>query len=83
MNDCVSWSYQTFCRRYCCKEIGSYLSYGIRVIGTHRQSGIKVVREVHDVHPDDEVVSSLVALCNALELEPCHLNDVIRDWLGR
>lgn len=50
----------------------SYCSYGIRC-------GEELVE---DVTLDQDGINALVALCNRLELSPCHLRDVVLDYLN-
>lgn len=58
--------------------LGVYSSYGIAVID---KTG-KTVRTVHDITCDRAALEKLVLLCNRLELAPCHLDDVIDDFLS-
>lgn len=77
----LSWDYLSFRHRCHSSELGEYPSYGIRVVGTHIPSGIKIIRDVKDVSTEVEVVDALVLLCNDLRLDPCHLLDVIQDFM--
>ncbi|MDO4565970.1 MAG: DUF6514 family protein [Oscillospiraceae bacterium] len=80
MNTHEAWTYAAFQRRYFSKENGAYFSYSVRASGAS-VSGKRIVYEVDDVCLDEPRVRELVQLCNSLELEPCHLMDVIEDWL--
>ena len=50
--------------------------YGIRCL----ENGVESIR-YPDILPDKEKVEELVDLCNALELDPLHLEDVLLDFL--
>ena len=41
-----------------------------------------IVASVNDISSDREAVEKLVELCNSLELDVVHLNDVVEDFLG-
>ena len=61
-------------------ELGRYITYGIAALlvlaGQQRQ-----VRFVADISPDRAAVQQLAARCNAGQLEPCQLLDVVEDSL--
>lgn len=68
--------YRLFTEHLESEERGSYIAYGLEaVVEGH------VCRHISDISVDAEAVSSLAALCNQNQLDICHLDDVIEDWL--
>ena len=55
-----------------------YTGYGICV----EEFGSEYVRVFRDISRSREAVEKLVALCNELELDPIHIEDVIYDFVG-
>lgn len=51
-------------------------TYGIRAI-----CGGECIAEIADVATEPETLEALAVLCTQLELEPCHLSDVVDDFL--
>ena len=80
MND-VMWEYEPFKERCISRYLGGYETYGIRVTGAHRLTGMRILHTMHDVHCELAAVRALVSLCNGLSLELCHLVDVISDFI--
>ena len=61
-------------------DIGSYISYGLRVI--FLSYGIyKEVQKISDISTDEKKVALLAELCTKNQLSPIHLLDVIEDFL--
>ena len=58
-------------------DLGSYVAYGIAVM-----RGEERVRMVSDVFLDRAKAAEFVELCNRLELDPVHLDDVIADAIA-
>ena len=58
-------------------EEGKTKAYGIKAI-----SSDGAVCVIADVSARKEAVEALVALCNQMQLEPCHLKDVVEDFLA-
>lgn len=52
------------------------VGYGIDAILNN-----KIVKCIDNITDDKDDIEKIVALCNELELELCHLNDVIEDYL--
>lgn len=52
--------------------LGTYRTYGVQGGGV----------AVHDVSTDRDFVCSVVAALNAYDVEPCHVWDIIEDFLG-
>lgn len=44
-------------------------------------TGLTVVASVSDVTSDAKALEDLVRLCNELRLDPCHIYDVVEDFL--
>ncbi len=58
-------------------EIGSYISFGIKVF----DSSGKEIASVSDVSADEAFVTALCKKCTLYRLQPIHLLDVIEDNL--
>ncbi len=59
------------------------ISYGIAFTpDTSAPKFSKAIR-ISDISVDYEKISTLVTLCNQLELSPIHLWDVVEDFLAR
>lgn len=82
MNELL-WEYEVFRERCYLEDVGDYYTYGIRLAARHMPPDMQSGYTIHDVHCERDVVTELVTLCNTLELEPCHLLNVIEDWLAR
>ncbi len=52
-------------------------SYGIAICDGEQT----VLETISDISPNYEAIEKLVNLCNKESLSPCHLNDVVRDFL--
>lgn len=61
-------------------ELGHYTTYGILV--TCENGGETKERLVSDVSTDQAALQKLVDLCNEGQLDICHLDDVIEDFLN-
>ena len=63
-----------------CGGLGRYIAYGIAALlvlaGQRQQVGF-----VADISPDRAAVQQLAERCNAEQLEPCQLLDVVEDSL--
>ena len=58
-------------------NINERKSYGIAVCDGEQT----VLETIADISPNYEAIENLVNLCNKESLSPCHLNDVVRDFL--
>ena len=58
-------------------DIGRFATYGVAVY----KNGT-LIHLQHDVSVEPEEVERLVALCNADQVEPIHLEDVIDNIIG-
>ena len=58
-------------------NINESKSYGIAVCDEEQT----VLETIADISPNYEAIEKLVNLCNKESLSPCHLNDVVRDFL--
>jgi hypothetical protein len=52
-------------------------SYGIAICDGEQN----VLETIADISSDVAAIESLVSLCNKESLSPCHLHDVVRDFL--
>lgn len=59
------------------EEKNIHMSYGIELW----KNG-ELARRISDVSVDSEGLHELVRLCNELELDPVHLDDVVEDFVG-
>ena len=59
-------------------DAGYYSSYGIDAIGETSEAPI---RSILDISTEKEPLENLVLLCNKLQLDPLHLDDVVKDFL--
>lgn len=57
----------------------SYVLYGITAVDV---STMQVVESIPDVFLDKHRAEDFIGLCNKLELDICHLYDVIEDEIG-
>ena len=62
-------------------EIGTYDSYGICAYQTGPYAE-RMIACFYDVFAERKKAEELVELCNSLELEPIHLEDVVEDALS-
>lgn len=58
----------------------SYKTYGIDVLDTKTK---EILKSVEDISLDKSPLEELISLCNELELDTVHLEDVIEDFLDR
>ena len=63
------------------KALGCYPSFGIRAFQVLNGRWIETAC-VPDVSPDIALVAMLAERCTELQLEPCHLLDVIVDTIS-
>ena len=56
-------------------------TYGIAATTTYDEC-IVVLISVHDICQDLLAITKLVELCNQLQLDPIHLQDVVDDFLA-
>ena len=63
--------YRVIARKYALEGM-CYLGYGISC----------PYREIADITTDYHRLSHLVTLCNELELDPIHLDDIVEDFLS-
>ena len=62
----------------------SRVSYGIAAYAHANRSGTSAITHaIHDITADRQALDELVTLCNHLCLSPCHLQDVVDDFLAR
>lgn len=40
-----------------------------------------VVKSIPDISPDKEDIAKIVEMCNELEIELCHFEDIVEDYL--
>ncbi len=60
----------------------SRISYGIVVYdNTDEESTATILESIEDVTSDKEKLADLLEKCNALELSPEHLKDVVEDFI--
>ena len=59
-------------------DIGCYSSYGIDAVC---ETSDIPVRSILDISPEKEPLENLVFLCNRLQLDLIHLDDVVEDLL--
>ncbi|WP_367925354.1 hypothetical protein [uncultured Ruthenibacterium sp.] len=64
--------YRLFREKLTDPSLGSYWTYGI-------QGGGVVV---HDVGTDESFVQTVVSALNAYDVEPCHVWDIVEDFLA-
>lgn len=62
-------------------ETGTYDSYGICAYTIECESE-KLIACFYDVFSERKKAEELVYLCNSLELDPIHLEDVVEDALS-
>lgn len=62
-------------------EIGTYNSYGICAYQKDLDDE-KLIACFYDVFSERKKAEELVELCNTLELDPIHLEDVVEDALS-
>ncbi len=53
--------------------------YGISV--RYEEKGTIKIRTVHDISPNRQAIEQLVKLFNEHQLDVCHLDDVIEDFI--
>lgn len=52
------------------------VTYGIdSILDNH------IVKSIPDITEDENEINKIVALCNELELELCHIDDIVEDYL--
>lgn len=59
-------------------ELGTYTTYSLNAYQT-TETGDELLASFPDVSPDRALVEALAQQCTALQLDPCHLNDVVED----
>ena len=77
-----TWEYHIIAERCVHPDIGVYRSYGIHafeIIGKL----IRPIAQMHDITTIQEEVETLVQLCNAYQLSPVHLSDVVADFIEK
>ena len=77
-----TWEYHIIAERYIHPDIGVYRSYGIHafeIIGKL----IRPIAQMHDITTIQAEVETLVQLCNAYQLSPVHLSDVVADFIEK
>mgnify|MGYP003479150909 FL=1 len=77
-----TWEYHIIAERCIHPDIGVYRSYGIHafeIIGKL----IRPIAQMHDITTIQEEVETLVQLCNAYQLSPVHLSDVVADFIEK
>lgn len=58
-------------------DVNERKSYGIAICDSENT----VLETIADISPNIEGIKKLVDLCNKEKLSPCHLYDVVRDFL--
>lgn len=61
------------------QDTGDYTSYGIDVFNS--QSNV-LIRSIPDISLEKELLKNLISLCNDLQLDIIHLDDVVDDFLS-
>lgn len=61
------------------QHIGNYFSYGIDAVN---EAPYYTICSIPDISIEIEPLENLIFLCNKLQLELIHLNDVIEDFLS-
>lgn len=41
----------------------------------------KIIKSIHSISENKEDIEKIVSLCNELDIEMCHLDDIIEDYL--
>lgn len=60
------------------------ISYGIAAYAdAGEEKSAVVLRSVHDITGDGRALERLVRTCNRLRLSPCHLADIVEDFLAQ
>lgn len=57
-------------------EYCSYKQYGIDVL----HNG-KLIKSYYDITENYDDISELINMCNSLEIDLCHIDDIIEDYL--
>ena len=76
------WEYHIIAERCSHPDIGVYRSYGIhafKIIGGH----IRPAAVIHDITTIQSQAEALAQLCNAYQVSPIHLHDVINDFFAK
>ena len=66
-----------------------FIKYGINhnKNNTNPEFGIdvfkdkKIIKSIHSISENKEDIEKIVSLCNELDIEMCHLDDIIEDYL--
>lgn len=66
-----------------------FIKYSINLNknNTHLEFGIdvfkdkKIIKSIHSISENKEDIEKIVSLCNELDIEMCHLDDIIEDYL--
>ena len=61
------------------QDAGDYTSYGIDVFNS--QSNV-LIRSIPDISLEKGLLKNLISLCNDLQLDIIHLDDVVDDFLS-
>ncbi len=61
------------------QDAGDYTSYGIDAFNS--QSNV-LIRSIPDISLEKELLKNLISLCNDLQLDIIHLDDVVDDFLS-
>ena len=54
----------------------THLEFGIHVFKDE-----KIIKSIHSISENKEDIEKIVSLCNELDIEMCHLDDIIEDYL--
>ena len=76
------WEYHMISEKCIHPDFGEYITYGIHAFettGDHTHP----ITEIRDITSIREKAITLVQLCNAHQLSPIHLPDVITDYLEK
>lgn len=60
--------------------IGNYQSFGIAVYRVSLRKSVRIDL-VADVSPNKALLARLARRCTLAQLYPCHLADVVEDWV--
>lgn len=83
MGACVKARYRAFSEKLFHPDLGSYVSYAIIYEERDNDEQWKIAQKVQDVTDSSDTATHMVRLFNEEGLAPCHLYDVIENWLNR
>ena len=63
-------------------SVGDIEKYGIAAVAEEENESRTIIDSVKDMGMDRVAINAFVQRCNHLQLSPCHLMDVIDDFLA-